>query len=680
MSKMFEPLDLGFTTLKNRFVMGSMHTGLEDSYKHIDALAAYFAERARGEAGLIITGGYSPNWLGKLNPLGASFSPGMAIAHKKITEAVHAHGSKIVLQLLHAGRYSYHPLLVAPSRIQAPINKFKPFAMPGILVKSTIRDFAVCAKRAQSAGYDGVEIMGSEGYLVHQFFSERTNKRTDEWGGSLENRMRFALEIVRQTRERVGPNFIVIFRISILDLLDGGASPAETTAFARELEHAGVTILNSGVGWHEARVPTIASMVPPAAFAPVSRVLKEAVKIPVIAVNRMNDPAVIERVLESGAADLISMARPFLADPHLPLKAREGRLKEINTCIACNQACLDHIFNLKTASCLVNPSACEEREWDLALGNRARSPQNVAVIGAGPAGLNAALVLLRKGHQVSVYERSAELGGQFLLAAVIPGKSVYKKSIEYWGNEIRRLGGKIKLKTEVRSLADLESGTNQIVLATGVRPRMPGIPGQDLSHVYHYDDYIRRIAAGTFKPATSVAIIGSGGIGVDVATQILHYKDHNDINPEKFFGHWGIDPSAKGGLVPNFKPEREVTQITLLQRSAGRIGKGLGKTTGWIHRLELKRSGVQAISNLSYVKITREGIVIRKNDASGTPVNQLIPSEHIVICAGQESNREYADILGRTGIPIHIIGGALLAGELDAKRAIREAWELAKKI
>jgi 2,4-dienoyl-CoA reductase (NADPH2) len=677
LNAVFQPLNLGFATLKNRFVMGSMHTGLEDSLKHIDDLAAYFAERAKGEAGLIITGGYSPNWLGKLNPLGASFGPAMAVAHRKITDAVHEHGSKIVLQLLHAGRYSYHPLLVAPSRIQAPINKFKPFAMPGWLVRSTVRDFAVSARRAQKAGYDGVEIMGSEGYLIHQFFSERTNKRTDAYGGSLENRMRFALEIVRAVRDRCGASFIVIFRISILDLVDGGASPEETVTFARELERAGVTILNSGIGWHEARIPTIASMVPRAAFAPLSRRLKDAVKIPVIAVNRLNDPVVAEQVIASGDADLVSMARPFLADPDLPRKAREGRLAEINTCIACNQACLDHIFNLKRASCLVNPSACEEREWAPRFAARASRRQEIAVIGAGPAGMNAALVLLKQGHSVTLYERSAQLGGQFQLAGIIPGKAEYLKSIEYWASEIRRLGGEIRMGAEVRSLADFAKKPDQIVLAAGVRPRMPGIEGQNLPHVFRYDEYIRRLASGALKPARSITIIGSGGIGVDTATAILHHGDREDLDRDKFYQHWGIDPSAKGGLVPGFKPERAPMQVTLLQRSAGGIGRGLGKTTSWIHRLELKRSGVRAVSNLQYRKITPEGVWIRK---AGADADELIPGEQVVICAGQESNRETEGVLGSTGIPVHVIGGALFAGELDAKRAIREAWELIEKV
>ena len=675
LAKLFEPLDLGFTELKNRFVMGSMHTGLEDSLKHIDDLVAYFTERAIGEAGLIITGGYAPNWLGKSSPFAATFSTRVARAHQKITAAVHKHGSKIALQLLHTGRYSYHPFLVAPSRIQAPINRFKPFAMPGWMIRSTIRDFAVCAERARGAGYDGVEIMGSEGYLIHQFFSERTNRRVDEWGGSLENRMRFALEIVRATRARVGRDFIIVFRISILDLVDGGASPDETMTFARELERAGVTILNSGIGWHEARIPTIASMVPRAAFAPLSRQLKNAVKIPVIAVNRMNDPLVAEAVVASGDADLISMARPFLADPHLPKKAREGRLQEINTCIACNQACLDHIFKMKTASCMVNPAACEEKTWAPTLSHRTQTPQKIAVIGAGPAGMNAALVLLRKGHSVKLYERSAHLGGQFLLAALIPGKSEYQKSIEYWEHEIKRLGGEIRLSAEILGPGDLAPGTTQIVVAAGVHPRLPGLEGQDLPHVFRYDDYIRKISSRELIPGHSIAIIGSGGIGVDVATQILHHHDHLDDSADKFFKHWGIDPSAKGGLAKNFKPERSKTQVTLLQRSAGGIGRGLGKTTGWIHRLELKRSGVQAISNLQYVKITPEGVIINKGGAE-----KLVPGEQVVLCVGQESNRDLMEILKSTGLPIHLIGGALLAGELDAKRAIREAWQLADKI
>jgi 2,4-dienoyl-CoA reductase (NADPH2) len=675
-SQLLSPLQIGNVVLKNRVVMGSMHTGLEDSPKHLPALRDYFVARARGEVGLIITGGYSPNWLGKLNPLGASFDQKTARSHRSLTDAVHQAGGKIALQLLHAGRYAYHPFLVAPSRIQAPINKFKPFALPRFLVRSTILDFAKAAALAETAGYDGVEIMGSEGYLIHQFFSERTNHRKDQYGGSLQNRMRLALEIVQETRKRVSPDFLVIFRISILDLVENGASPDETLTFARELERAGVNILNSGIGWHEARIPTIASMVPAAAFSSITQKLKQAVKIPVIAVNRINHPDVAESILSRGEADLVSMARPLLADPEFVKKSKENRATEINTCIACNQACLDHIFSMKNASCLVNPAACEEPAWNEVLSTRVERPRHFAVVGGGPAGLNAAWVLLKRGHQVTLYERSGSLGGQFRLAALIPGKSEYQKSIDYWSREIQRLGGIVKLNHEVDSVRDLDAGTDELVVAAGVHPRITGIEGETLPHVYRYDEFITGLAAGRITLAPSVAIIGSGGIGVDVATQILHHGTSFDQDARAFFEHWGIDPALKGGLKPGFKPKRSTRKITLLQRAPGGVGRGLGKTTSWIHRLELKRSGVQSVSNLQYDRITPEGVWIRKNSSPSEPV--LIPGEQVVICAGQESNRKLMNVLGSTGIPVHLIGGAKFASELDAKRAIREAWELGR--
>ncbi len=665
--QLFTPLSLGFTTLKNRFVMGSIHTGLEDRLKHLPELTRYFVERAKGGVGLIITGGYSPDFLGKLTPWGGSFNTGaFTKAHKGLTSAVHEAGAKICLQLLHAGRYSYHPFSIAPSRIKSPITPFTPFAMPGFLVKKTIRDFAKAALNAKTAGYDGVEIMGSEGYLIHQFSSERTNKRTDEWGGSFEKRIRFAIETVKQTREMVGPNFIIIFRISVLDLVTEGSSPEETYQFAHELEKAGATILNSGIGWHEARIPTIASMVPRAAFAEITAKLKEHVKIPVIATNRINDPSVAENILQKNQADLISMARPFLADPNIVKKAEAGLNLEINVCIACNQACLDHIFKGKKASCLVNPAACEENEWN---PSKTTKPKRVAVVGAGPAGLNAALVLLRKGHSVELFEKSNALGGQFTLAALIPGKFEYQKSIEHWETEICRLGGKIHLGQAIMKSDELK-GFDQVVITTGVNPRKLKIEGADLPNVIPYDRYLRE----NIKPAKSIVIIGAGGIGVDVASFILHHDTKLDQDPHEFFKHWGIDPSKRSGLDPSFKAEKTQLSISILQRSQGAMGRGLGKTTGWIHRLELKRSGVKYINNLDYEKITSEGVWIKTSKGE----SKLIRGEQVIVCAGQESEVSLSKICEEAKIPFHIVGGAKLAGELDAKRAIREAWELTR--
>jgi len=667
--KTFEPLNLGFTSLKNRYVMGSMHTGLEDRIADLPRLTSYFVERAKGGVGLIITGGYSPNRLGRLTPRGGSFqSKSLARAHQSLTSAVHGHGAKICLQLLHAGRYAYHPFLVAPSRIKSPISPFKPFAMPRFLVRSTIKDFAAAAENAKIAGYDGVEIMGSEGYLIHQFIAERTNQRTDEFGGSFENRIRFPLEIVRETRKRVGNDFIIIFRISLLDLVEGGSTPDEVIKFAKELKRAGVTILNSGIGWHEARIPTIASCVPRAAFTGITARIREAVRIPFIAVNRINDPLVAEEVLSRGDADLVSMARPFLADPEFATKARTGRESEINPCIACNQACLDHIFEGKKASCLVNPAACEETEWNLSATS---NPKKVAVLGAGPAGLNAAIVLLKAGHQVTVFEKSPVLGGQFNLAAQVPGKGEYTGSIGHWASEIRRLGGRISLNREVKSSFEIK-GFDEVVIATGVKPRIPSIPGADLPHVHRYDDLL----SGKVTPKQIMVIIGAGGIAIDAATFILHHHSQFDLEPEAYFKHWGIDPSQKGGLTPGFKPSRTRLSLTLLQRSAGGMGRGLGKTTGWIHRLDLKRSGVRYLNHLQYEAITPEGVSVILKDGT----KKLIPAQQVFLCAGQESEDAMKAICEKAGIRHHVIGGARLAGELDAKRAIREAWELARTL
>jgi 2,4-dienoyl-CoA reductase (NADPH2) len=670
--KLFQPLPLGFTELKNRFVMGSMHTGLEDSLSNLPALTEYFVERAKGGVGLIITGGYSPNRLGRLTPRAGSFhSASWARAHQSLTQAVHEAGSKICLQLLHAGRYAFHPFSVAPSRIKSPITPFTPFAMPGFLVRSTVRDFGKAAANAKLAGYDGVEIMGSEGYLIHQFLCERTNQRKDEWGGSFENRMRFALEIVKSVREHTGKDFIIIFRVSILDLVEKGSTFEEVVEFAKELRRAGVTVLNSGIGWHEARIPTIASMVPKGAFTSLTAKLRSQVRMPIIAVNRINDPTTAEDILQNGFADLISMARPLLADPYFVKKTQEGRAIEINPCIACNQACLDHIFEGKKASCLVNPAACEEGSWSISRTSQSEkiAPKKIAVIGAGPAGLNAALTLLRQGHQVTVFERGKTLGGQFLLAAKVPGKAEYLSSIEHWENEIKRLGGKISLGREIKGSFEIK-GFDEVVIATGVRPRKPSIPGIDLPHVHSYQDLL----TGKVTPKHIMVIIGAGGIGVDVATYLLHREDSIDYDPKAFFEHWGIDPNQRSGLVPGFKPKRTKLSITLLQRSQGGMGRGLGKTTGWIHRLDLKRSGVRYLNHLEYEEITPEGVKVKFKDGK----SKLIPAQQVFVCAGQESENALVKTCEDAKIPYRIIGGAKLAGELDAKRAIREAWELSR--
>jgi 2,4-dienoyl-CoA reductase (NADPH2) len=684
--KLFEPFNVqysgGALQIPNRFIMGSMHTGLEDKLEHITQLKDYFVERALGKVGLIITGGYSPNYLGRLTPFAGTFnSRKMARAHREITDGVHAAGSKICLQLLHAGRYSYHPFSVAPSRIKSPITPFTPFALPHWMVKSTIQDFAKAAVLAQEAGYDGVEVMGSEGYLVHQFFSERTNHRTDNYGGSLENRVRFALEIVRAIRAKLGESFLIVFRIPILDLVSEGSNWSDVTFFAQALEKAGVNLLNSGIGWHESRIPTIASMVPEAAFASVTGELKKFVKIPVVATNRFNEPGAAEKALRDGNADFISMARPFLADPHFVKKAESDSAAEINYCIACNQACLDHIFKQKRASCMVNPTACEEKTWekifskDTAGTSNWQFPQRkIAVVGAGAAGLNAAIVLLRKGHSVKVFESAVQIGGQFNLAALVPGKKDYARSIVYWKNEITRLGGEIETSSKINHLDDLKQkfkNFDHVVVATGVTPRKPKIKGDDLPHVFPYDVYLGK----QIPPGKKVAIVGAGGIGFDVAAYVLQSELKIDTQPAEFFKYWNIDPRQKGGLA-SVKDEHSPSfhHVTLLQRSDAPFGRTLGKTTGWIHRLELKRERTTFLKGLVYEEIVAEGIWVRFADGK----RHLVEADQIVLCAGQESVNSLVSELTQANIPHSLIGGAKLAGELDAKRAIREAYDLAK--
>lgn len=665
------PLNLGFTTLKNRVLMGSMHVGLEEAPGGYDRMAAFYAERAKGGVALIVTGGISPN------DHGVTFHGGSKLdtieeaeKHKVITQAVHEAGGKIAMQILHTGRYSYQAENVAPSPIQAPINPVKPHALTSAEVQQTIDDFANCAKLAQYAGYDGVEIMGSEGYLINEFIAARTNHRDDEWGGSYANRIRFPIEIVRRTREMVGENFIIIYRLSMLDLVEGGSTLEEVIQLAKEIEKAGATIINTGIGWHEARIPTIATKVPRAAFTWVTRKLKGQVKIPLITSNRINTPEMAEYVLASGDADMISMARPMLADSEFVLKAEQGRSDEINTCIGCNQACLDHIFSMKIATCLVNPRACYETELIFKETNVAK---NIAVIGAGPAGLSFAVYAANRGHQVTVFEAAAQIGGQFNIAKTIPGKEEFYETLRYFKRQIE-LQPRIKLQLNHKaSLEELaQSSFDDIVVATGVTPRQLEIPGIDHAKVLSYLDVLKER-----KPVGQrVAIIGAGGIGFDTAEFLSHEGESGSINPEKFYDEWGIDTEYEnvGGLkAANVeKPQRE---IYLLQRKAASVGASLGKTTGWIHRAGLKHRDVKMIAGANYEKIDDQGLHIVVNDKPA-----VLEVDHVIICAGQESYTAMFDELKAAGKNVHLIGGAKEAGELDAKRAIRQGAELAAVI
>jgi len=665
------PLDLGFTTLKNRVLMGSMHIGLEEAPNGYNRMAAFYAERAAGGVGLIVTGGISPNDAGLTFAGGAKLdSREEADKHKVITEAVHAAGGKIAMQILHTGRYSYQPELVAPSAIQAPINPTKPHALTSAEVNQTIADFAHCAKLAQYAGYDGVEIMGSEGYLINEFIAARTNHRDDEWGGSYENRIRFPIEIVKRTREEVGENFIIIYRLSMLDLVEGGSSLEEVIQLAKEIEKAGATIINTGIGWHEARIPTIATKVPRAAFTWVTEKLKGIVKVPLITSNRINTPEMAEHVLASGHADMISMARPMLADSEFVLKAEQGRSDEINTCIGCNQACLDHIFSMKIATCLVNPRACYETEL---IFKESAEKKNIAVIGAGPAGLSFATYAAERGHQVTVFDAANQIGGQFNIAKTVPGKEEFYETIRYFKRKIELQPNIRLVLNHLVSYEELQDADyDDIVVATGVTPRELNIPGVGHPKVLTYIQALKeRLPVGR-----RVAIIGAGGIGFDTAEYLSHEGESGSLNPEKFYDEWGIDTSyAHVGGLKQPSVEQSEREIYLLQRKSNAVGAGLGKTTGWIHRTGLKHRDVKMIAGASYDKIDDQGLHITVNDQP-----TVLEVDNVIICAGQESYTAMYDQLKADGKNVHLIGGAKEAGELDAKRAIRQGAELAATI
>jgi 2,4-dienoyl-CoA reductase (NADPH2) len=649
--------------------MGSMHTGLEDKARHFPRLSAYYAERARGGVGLIVTGGFAPNIEGWLSPFGSMLaSSSAARAHRPVTQAVHAEGGRIALQILHAGRYGYSPLCVGPSKVKSPISRFTPRELSAAGIERQIRAFVRCAALARDAGYDGVEVMGSEGYFINQFLAAQANRRTDEWGGAYGNRMRLPVEIVSRIREKVGRDFIVIYRLSMLDLVPGGSTWEEVVLLAKAIERAGATIINTGIGWHEARVPTIATSVPRAAFAWVTRKLKGEVSIPLCTTNRINDPAVAERLLADGCADMVSMARPLLADPDFVRKAAAGRADEINTCIACNQACLDHVFEGKISSCLVNPRACHETEL---LVRPAPVRKRVAVVGAGPAGLACATTLAERGHEVDLFDAAAGIGGQFNLAKRIPGKEEFHETLRYFRRRLEATG--VRLHPGRRVAAPDLAGYDEVVLATGVTPRDPGIPGQDDPRVLSYVDVLRDGKA----VGARVAIVGAGGIGFDVAEFLVHEGHSPSLDPEAWRREWGVaDPAVARGGVAGVKPQPAppARRVWLLQRKKTKPGAGLGKTTGWIHRAALKMKGVEMLAGVNYEGVVEKGLAISFGEARERAT--VLEVDAIVLCAGQESLRDLEEPLKAAGARVHLIGGAALAGELDAKRAIDEGTRL----
>ncbi|MFD5414270.1 oxidoreductase [Streptomyces nojiriensis] len=665
---LLSPLDLGFTTLPNRVIMGSMHTGLEEHQGGFERLAAFYAERARGGAGLIVTGGISPNDAGRPFEGGSRLTTeDEAAEHRVITEAVHAEGGKIAMQILHFGRYAYHEDLVAPSAIQAPISPFVPNELTDAEVERTVEDFVRAARLAKLAGYDGVEIMGSEGYLVNEFIAAATNKRTDRWGGSYENRVRFPLEIVRRTRAAVGEDFILIYRLSMLDLIPGGSTLDEVVHLAKEIEAAGATIINTGIGWHEARIPTIATSVPRGAYTWVTKRLMGAVSVPLVTSNRINTPEIAEELLADGRADLVSLARPFLADADFVAKAAAGRSETINTCIGCNQACLDHTFSGKITSCLVNPRACHETELVL---SPTRTRKRVAVVGAGPAGLACSVSAAGRGHAVTLFEASGHIGGQLDIARRIPGKEEFEETIRYFGTQLAESSVEVRLNTRA-DVATLQ-GYDEVVVATGVTPRTPDIEGVDHANVVSYLDVLR----DGVPVGDRVAVVGAGGIGFDVAEFLTDSGEGASQDPDVYFRHWGVDTTyaGPGGLTA---PERPATprQVHLLQRKATKVGKDLGTTTGWIHRAELKHRGVVSVAGAAYDRIDDQGLHITVGGEQ-----HLVPADTVVLCTGQEPRRDLYEALRAAGVEAHLIGGADVAAELDAKRAIRQGTELAASL
>ncbi len=683
---LLEPLDLGFTQLSNRVLMGSMHTGLEEEKGGFAKLAAFYQARAKGGVGLIVTGGVSPNMRGRIAPFGSELSHFWQVnKHKQVTEAVHKYPTKICLQLLHTGRYAFHPFSVAPSKIKSPISPFTPKAMSVRQINSTIKDYAYSAKLAKKAGYDGIEIMGSEGYLINQFSCLRTNKRSDEWGGNIENRMRLAIETIKAVRSKVGENFIIIFRLSMIDLVEGGNSWAEVVTMAKAVEKAGATLINTGIGWHEARVPTIVTSVPRAAFAWVTEKMKKEVSIPLITTNRINTPEVAEKILATKQADMVSMARPFLADSDFVNKATANKSDEINTCIGCNQACLDHVFQQKRASCLVNPVACYETEL---IFEKTTDAKRLAVIGAGPAGLAFSVYAAERGHHVEIFDRLNEIGGQFNVAKQVPGKEEFYETIRYFNKKLALLNIPIHLNEEQNAEKLLAAGFDDVVLATGIKPRKLAIKGIEAGFASNKVLSYLQVLRDKYTVGKKVAIIGAGGIGFDTAAYLVESNKQGLTKPlshdlDAWLKSWGVDKSYQydGALLA--KPDDKAAnsalaakhEVTLLQRKKTKVGKGLGKTSGWVHRANLAKNGVKMIAGVSYKEITDEGLLIEVDGKE-----QLLVVDNIIVCAGQEPNRELQQALVDGGIKVHLIGGANVAAELDAKRAIRQAAELAAVI